>query len=262
MCLLLAPTQQPGSGPAAEPASSAWWALVNVFTLVFITILRPTVSADLHSFVCPKCFTIQVMPTNLWRWTVTQLFQEHKISCDLPDLSCPHIFFRFKSLSRRSRNDRISASLIPMTLKVFSISSQRADGIRHHYLLKETWQTAGWLSRSRLRDRTCQFRNFTTDSQFYWLRCKTRTTTRVPSKHPILCRPWHCRPDAAYNQSPCGSSSHTDGQGTELSDIFICLDKTVPNTGENAYGRELRNLLCHLEHCQQVADKSWRARPG
>ena len=46
------------------------------------------------------------------------------------------------------------------------------------------------------------------------------------------------------------------------SDIFICSDKMVPtgNTGENAYGREWRNLLCFLE--QQVADKFWRERPG
>ena len=43
---------------------------------------------------------------------------------------------------------------------------QRADGRRNHRPLNETWQTAGWLSRSRLRDRTCQFRNFITDSQF------------------------------------------------------------------------------------------------
>ena len=44
---------------------------------------------------------------------------------------------------------------------------QRADGRRHHWPLKEFWQTAGWLSCSRLRDQTCQFCNFTTDSQFY-----------------------------------------------------------------------------------------------
>ena len=30
-----------------------------------------------------------------------------------------------------------------------------------------TWQTAGWLSLSCVKDWTCQFRNFTTDSQFY-----------------------------------------------------------------------------------------------
>ena len=41
---------------------------------------------------------------------------------------------------------------------------------------------------------------------------------------------------------------------------FHLFRQMVPNTGENAYGREWRNLLCHLE--QQVADKSWLARPG
>ena len=90
---------------------------------------------------------------------------------------------------------------------------QRADGRGHHWQLKETWQTAV----DCLRDRTCQFRNFITGSQFSWLKCKTHMTTRVPSKHPILCRPWRCRPDAAYNQSSCESSSHLDV--TELPSI-------------------------------------------
>ena len=85
---------------------------------------------------------------------------------------------------------------------------QRADGRGHHWQLKETWQTAV----DCLRDRTCQFRNFITGSQFSWLKCKTHMTTRVPSKHPILYRPWRCSP--AYNQSSCESSSHIDG--TEL----------------------------------------------
>ena len=39
------------------------------------------------------------MPTNQ---PVTQLFQEHKIVCVLPDLACSHIFFHFKSFSRWS----------------------------------------------------------------------------------------------------------------------------------------------------------------
>ena len=37
-------------------------------------------------------------------------------------------------------------------------------------------------SRSRLPDWTCQFRNFTTDSQCYWLKCKPHMTARVLSK--------------------------------------------------------------------------------
>ena len=68
------------------------------------------------------------MPTNLWRNTVTQLFQEHKIMYNLPNISCSHIFFRFKSLSRRSLNDIISASLIHLSLNIFSISSTLAKG--------------------------------------------------------------------------------------------------------------------------------------
>ena len=64
---------------------------------------------------------------------------------------------------------------------------QRADGRRHHLPLKETWQTAGWLSRSRLRDWACQFRNFTIRNSTGW--SVIRMTTRVPSMHPILCRP-------------------------------------------------------------------------
>ena len=80
--------------------------LLNVFTLFVLTILKPivSVSADFLSFVCPN----PDMPTNLRRNTVTLLFQEHKIVCKLPDLSCSHIFFRLKSLSRRARNDRLS----------------------------------------------------------------------------------------------------------------------------------------------------------
>ena len=81
------------------------------------------------------------MPTNAWRNTVAQLFQKHKIVCKLHDLSCSHIFFRFKSLSRQSRNDRISASLIQLSVNVFSVW-QGADGRGHHWPLKETWQTA------------------------------------------------------------------------------------------------------------------------
>ena len=81
--------------------------LLNVFTLFVVTILKPivSVSADFLSFVCPN----PDMPTNQRRNTVTQLFQEHKIVCNLPDLSCSHKFFRLKSLSRRVRNDRLSA---------------------------------------------------------------------------------------------------------------------------------------------------------
>ena len=35
------------------------------------------------------------------------------------------------------------------------------------------------------------------------------------AKHQILCRPWRCSPDAAYNEPSCESSSHLDGS-TEL----------------------------------------------
>ena len=140
--------------------------------------------------------------------TVTQLFQEHKIVFNLPDLSCSHIF-SFKSLSRLSPNDRISAPLIQMSLNVFSTSSQRADWRRHHCPLKETWQTAGWLSSSCLQDNTCQFHNFTTDQQFRWLQCKTHMTTRVPSKDPILCN-WRIGkspvPPSASLTAPCNSA--------------------------------------------------------
>ena len=67
--------------------------LLNVFTLFVVTILKPIVSASANfrvlSIVCPT----PDMPTNLRRNTVTQLFQEHKIVCNLPDFSCSHIFF-------------------------------------------------------------------------------------------------------------------------------------------------------------------------
>ena len=115
--------------------------ILNVFTLFVITIL--THSKHRLPFIClPQLLHYSDMPTNPRRNTVTQLFQEHKIVCNLPDLSCSHIFFSLKSFSRGAQNDRVSASLIPMSLNAFSISSQRAEGRlgRDHCPLKETWQ--------------------------------------------------------------------------------------------------------------------------
>ena len=184
------------------------------------------------------------MPTNLWGNTVTQLFQEHKMVCNYLTSSCSHIFFRFKSLSRQSRNDRISASLIQLSVNVFSVW-QGADGRGHHWPLKETWQTAGWLSRSRLQDSTCQFRNFTTYSQFYWLNCITHMTTRVPRiQASIQC---FVVLEATVQHITNHLVKCTFILMVQSSllvfgpDIFICSDKIVPNTGENAWGSEWRN---------------------
>ena len=67
--------------------------------------------------------------------------------CNLWDL--PH-FLRFQvTLQAIRKRQNISIN----DPDVFSISSPRADGRRHHCPLKETWQTAGWLS--LLQDRTC-----------------------------------------------------------------------------------------------------------
>ena len=86
-------------------------------------------ASELACSAClPQMLHYPGMPNNLWRNTVTQLFQEHKIVCNLPDLGCSDIFFCFKSLSRLSQNDRISASLILLTLNVFSISLTLAKG--------------------------------------------------------------------------------------------------------------------------------------
>ena len=56
----------------------------------------------------PQMLQYPGMPTNQWWNTkaVTQLFQVHRIVCNLPDLSCSYIFFSFKSFSRQSRNDK------------------------------------------------------------------------------------------------------------------------------------------------------------
>ena len=132
---------------------------------------------------------------------------------------------------------------------------QRADRGGHHLPLKETWQTAGWLSRSRFRDRTCQFRNFTTDSQFYWLKCKTHMTTCVPSKHKILGCPWRCSP--AYNQSSYKSSRHIDG--TELPPCVLFRQNGFEPWWKRLWKR-MKEPSVSLE--QQLADKSWRARLG
>ena len=136
--LFLAPLS-PGSGQASRSTSPLSTVILNVFRLVVITIPKLIVSVIVLSFVCPKSFTIQAtrygtcQPTNLWWNTkpVTQFFRVHRndrIVCNLPDLSCSHIFFSFKSLSRRSRNDRTSALLILFSLKVFSVSSTLAKG--------------------------------------------------------------------------------------------------------------------------------------
>ena len=119
---------------------------------------------------CSTCFTIKIyQPTyeeiQSQTQPVTQLFQEHKIMCNLPDSSCSSIFLCFKSLSRPSQNDRISASQCLWTFSLFPWLWHKG----HHRPLKETWQPAGWLSCSCLWDWTCQFRNFTSDSQFYWV---------------------------------------------------------------------------------------------
>ena len=56
-------------------------------------------------------------------------------------------------------------------------------------------------------------------------------TTRVPSKHQILCCPWRCSPDKAHNQSPCEKSSHIDG--TELHScvwIFLSVQTKLCST--------------------------------
>ena len=101
--------------------------ILTVFTLFVIAILKPMVSACFSPWL-PQMLHYPDMPTNLWRNTVIKLIQEHKIVCNLPDLSCSHVFFAFKSLSRHSRNDRVSASLIQWSLNVFSISSTLAKG--------------------------------------------------------------------------------------------------------------------------------------
>ena len=73
--------------------------ILNVFTLFVVTILKLIVSADFLSLVCPKCLTIR---TN----TVLQLFQEHKIVCNLRDL--PHILRFQVTLQAITKRQNIS----------------------------------------------------------------------------------------------------------------------------------------------------------
>ena len=99
--------------------------ILNVFTLFAITILNPIVSAD---FLIASLSRYANQP--MMKYKASYMFWEHKIVCNLPDLSCIHIFFHFKSLSRLSWNDRTSASLIQFSLNIFSISSTLANGRR------------------------------------------------------------------------------------------------------------------------------------
>ena len=103
--------------------------ILNVFTLFAITILNPMVSAD---FLIATLFRYANQPNiePMMKYKASYMFWEHKIVCNLPDLSCIHIFFHFKSLSRLSWNDRTSASLIQFSLNIFSISSTLANGRR------------------------------------------------------------------------------------------------------------------------------------
>ena len=145
--------------------------ILNVFRLFIITFPKSIVSAVLLSFVCPKCF---IMYANQpMTKSVTQL-------CNLPDLSCSQILFRFKPLSRQHQHHWSSCLWM---FSPFLQPWQRADGRRHHWPWKETLETAFWLSRSRswslgsrCRDWTCQFSKFTIDLQFYRVdsvKCKT-----------------------------------------------------------------------------------------
>ena len=103
-------------------------------------------------------------------------FQEHKIVCNLPDLSCSVLLFlqcsTYCSISSHSPgNHKMTEyqhhwSNCLWMFSPFSWLWQTADSRRHHWPLKETWQKAGWLSSSRLQDPTWQFCNFTTDSPF------------------------------------------------------------------------------------------------
>ena len=93
----------------------------TMFTLFAITILKPIGENNklwLPLLCLPQILRYPGMPSNLWRNLVTQLFQEHEIVCNLPDLKCSQTFFSFKSLSSLSRYNRISASLIQLPLDV------------------------------------------------------------------------------------------------------------------------------------------------
>ena len=100
--------------------------ILNVFRLFISTFPKSIISSVFFSFVCPKCFIMYANQTVLRykiNYTVVSSTWESNdgIVCNLPDLSCSDIFFRFKLLSRPLWNDRTSASLIHLSLNVFSI---------------------------------------------------------------------------------------------------------------------------------------------
>ena len=160
--------------------------ILNVFRLFIITIPKPIASAIFLSFSVPNASLC--IQTNL-RWntrSVTHLLQVHKIVYNLPDLSCSHIFFRFKLPSRRSLNDRTPASLITLSLNVFSISPTMAEG----RLKKTSLAIERNLTNSRLSVLLLPSRLNLPVSQFYnrfailqgW--SVNHLTTHVPSNSP------------------------------------------------------------------------------
>ena len=153
--------------------------------------------------------------------------------------------------------------MISITDPVVSISSTLANGMadrrRHHWSLKETWQTAGQLSPSRLN---LQFYNRFTIllGLSIWLTWQLMFRASIQS-FKSLCHPWFCRPLAvpACNQFSVERSSHIDG--TKLLCwvlIFSSVHTKCCPTIVKMLMEGNENLLCHLE--QQVADKSWLVR--
>ena len=161
MHLFLAPPLLWASGPSAEPASSAWSSPTSSHSLSSLS-LNPLYNKHWLPLLClPQMLQNPGMPTNQ---PVTQLFQEHKIVWFLPDLTCSHIFFHFKSLSRKSQNDRKSNdkdhwSCCLHFLKLGKL--QMEEDIIGHWMKLDRQQAS-----SLLQDWTC---NFTIDSQSYWV---------------------------------------------------------------------------------------------
>ena len=138
----------------------------------------------------------------------------------------PHILpfqVNLQAILKWTENISITDPVVT-ALSPFPLLWQTADWRGHHWPLKETWKTAGWLSCFRLQDRTCQFCTFTTASQFYWLKSKTHMTTRVLLGSPIFILHIWCNINYCILQRAISKCWHISEQNSSVTHVEKVVD--------------------------------------